>query len=255
MLRTPLKLGAAVVLAFFVLWALMRLGPDFEARLESKSDTVQVLQHSGMWYHQYTVTALRVSDVATAGATASDSDESEGDEIALPVAATSVDTSTVERITIRTTEAQYDSLRIGARMRVHRLPLLSAFAWMVEESVLLGALKALRARTVRYENPRAVAPTLGRTAGLGRVVSVHRITPKRGALESTATGTALTPTSFEVIVVEFWARRHRTLVRTADVVDARSIDDLGPGQILQMHYDQFVPRSMRLDDGMRTNVP
>lgn len=260
MIRTPLMLAAAALATFFVLWALMLVGPDFEARVESKTDSVRVLPRSGMWHHQYIVTARRVRGATSAGRVGNENDEfgesDERDERVVPVAATSMDTSAVERVAIRATEAQYDSLRTGARLRVHRLPFFSSFAWVVEESVLLGAMRALGARTARYQNPRAVAPTLGRTSGLARVVSVHRITRKRGVLELAGTSAARAPTaSFEVIVVEFWARRHRTLVRTADVVDARSIDDLRPGQILQMHYDQFAPRSMRLDDGMRTNLP
>ncbi|GEM_PF-2108251 len=256
MTRSLGKLATALLLAFFVVWALILMGPDFEARVQSKVDMVHVLPRSGMWYHQYTVTARRVGAVVGPSAESESEEASQGNEEWTPVAATAVDTSALERITFRVTQAQHDAFRTGARLRMHRMAFVSSWVWVVEESVILGALQALGARIVQFQKPRSVAPMLGRESGLARVVSVNRITRARAALESGGAGPASAPTmTVEVIVVEFWARRMRTLVRTADVVDARSIGDLGPGQILQMHYDPFSPRVMRLDDGMRTVVP
>lgn len=233
---TRLRVAGLALATTFALWALMLLGPDHSVRVEARNDRVVVLKRSGLWYHEYTVTVRR--------ALVRDS----GSSVVLPS-----DTVLPERSTLRITEAQHDALRTGARLRIHRFPLIKAFAWTVDESVILGFLRALGARTVRYQNPRSISPSPATLSGLARVLSVHRLAPRQsvfGAREGASANSAR-----EIVVVEFWSQRLRTVVRTADVVDAHSIDDLGPGQILQMHYDQRTPRRMRLDDGMRTPEP
>jgi hypothetical protein len=259
-----LKLAAATCVAISVLWVVVLMSPSVDVRVESKVDTVKVLSRSGMWYHEYHVTLRRVPDSAQVRASHSMSEserergrDSGNDGMGANEEAHAVraplDTHAVDRITIRASEAQYDDLRTGARLRVRRLPLFSSFAWVVDESVMEGLGRALAARMVRFQNPRSVAPSLGSASGLGRVVSVHRVNLKRGALR--AGGVNSRDASLDVIVVEFWAPRIRALVRAVDAVDARSIGDLGPGQILQLHYDPRQPRVMRLDDGMRTSQP
>lgn len=259
---TPRRLAAFTCLLFAGLWIFILTGPRAEVRVESKSDTVRVLPRTGMWFHEYRVTMLRALDSASASPNASaavaahdrgSGTEPDGEDDTDVAAAPIANPAQFERITLRVTEAQYDGLRTGERLTLQRLPLLSWFAWQREESVMLGFLHALGARTVRYQNPRSIAPTLGSSSGLARVLSVHRIAPKRGLLELAGAGSA--NQALDIVVVEFWAPRLRTVVRTADVVNARSINDLGPGQVLQMHFDPRMPRVMRLDDGMRSTPP
>ena len=242
----PLRIAVSIPVILFVLWAIVLLGPTVEARVESREDSVAVLPRTGMWYHKFEVT-VRPLVSPEAPQVAETEIDAERD---VPVSTSSIMGGTVsaERITVRTSQIQHDTLRTGNRVRLHGLPLIPSVKWLVDESILLGAVRAIRARIAALQNPLSISPSPASISGLARVVSVHRISSRRA-------GASVGPTAdIDLIVVEYWAQRLRTLVRSADAVDARSIGDLGPGQILQMHYDPRSPRAMRLDDGMRTHA-
>lgn len=253
---TPRRLAAFVSLVLAGFCLLVITSPSGEVRVESKEDAVRVLPRTGLWFHEYRVTVQRATGphfpnqgVAVSGSAA----PADGDDENDASIAEGTSTEPVERYTFRVTEEQYDALRTGERLKASRLRFMSSVAWKSEETSMHGFVRALGARIAQYQSPRFLSPVLGNTPGLARVLSVHRIAPKGGALGRDAAHAS--NAALDLIVVEFWAPRHRTLVRTADVVNARSIDDLGPGQVLQMHFDPRYPRRMRLDDGMRSTQP
>lgn len=237
-------------LAIFGIWAVILLGPTTEARVESRSDRIVVLERSGMWFHRYSIVA-RPKNTAPAAAPEVDAGAvaEPTSELSNPQAAQAI-TSAGLHVTV--TETQHDALRTGATVRIHHLPVVTSVRWLVEESVLLGAFRALVAHVADLRLPKSVQPSLGSMSGLARVVSVHRVNVRSNAALFKRDQNATK--QIDLIVVEFWAQRLRSVVRTADAVDARSIGDLGRGQVLQMHYEPRDPRRMRLDDGMRTHV-
>jgi hypothetical protein len=246
----PRRLAALACVALAVAWLSIAFSPSIDARVESKTDFVRVLSKSGMWYHEYRVSAIRAGDSIAVRDGYESLDEIDAENNVARADSTVPPRAAVGRIELRITEAQYDALRTGAMLKIRHLPGLRSFGWPADEAGVVGFVRALGARISRLNIPHAVAPSLGSSSGLARVISVHRVTPGQGVRRSNAGKNG----ALDIIVVEFWSPRLRTLVRTADVVDARSIGDLGPGQILQMHYDARTPRIMRLDDGMRSNV-
>lgn len=197
------------------------------ARVTSKTDRIIVLPSTGQWYHNYVVHVL-VSNEHRTPAPAEDS------------------------LSVTVARDVFDAMRTGARVRIGRNAIFPRIRWISDSSSVLQTLKRYaRAQLKSYQKPAAISPLAAQTSGLARVVAVHRIQRRKFFWQKS--GGAESKTRWlNLVEVEFWAPRIRTLVRSIDVIDAGSIPGLQTGDVLQMHYDQQDPRVVRLDDGRRT---
>lgn len=226
-MRRSIGILFGVVIGFPLLLALTSRAKP--ARVLAKTDRVRLMLSTGQWFHNYELLVVKPRDGnAAPGA--------------------------IDTFTIDAARNLFDAMRIGARVQLNHLPMMPRMAWLSDSSSSLRTISYfVQSRFKSYSHPEAISPLAVQTAGLARVSAVHSIRRRqpfwRNAQQKGASGSSQW---MHLVEVEFWAPRLRTLVRTIDVVDAGSIPGLQPGDIVQMHYDQNEPRTLRLDDGRRT---
>ena len=201
--------------------ALLLARRTVSARVLEKQETIRVNKTNGEWQHEFTV---RVTTPDRAPAP-----------------------SRRDTVSVTVGRGQYDATRFGAHASISYLAFAPGLAWLLDSASMRTTFaRMLDDRRASKRTPTATSPLDAQTAGLARVMHVHRV-----RLSSASGSSTVTPW-IHLVEVEFWAQRVRSLVRTIDVIDAGSIPGLQPGDVVQMHYDPREPRTMRLDDGART---
>lgn len=184
-----------------------------------KREQIVVNARTGSWYHDYVVRVMSSDGAATS---------------------TQRDT-----LSIAVGRNQYDAARFGSHVSIGMFAFAKRTAWLRDTSSARATLMAaIDARRTVTRHPEPVSPLDAQTAGLARVVRSHRV-------QLSSPGKNLVGW-IQLVEVEFWAQRVRSLVRTIDVIDAGSMPNLQAGDIVQMHYDPRDPRTLRLDNGRRT---
>lgn len=227
-MRRSLWLIIAAVLIGAPLLGLLAASTD-AARVLARNEQIVVRPSSGEWKHRYSLVLGIPRDTASR-------DHVRMDTVALTVG-----------------RAEFDAVRMGARVRVRRAAIVRSITWLADSAPAWQRFKRfITARTQSYTKPVAVSPLAVEMAGLARVVNVHAVPRATRFWQRDTVSSSDRSRWLHLVEVEFWAPAVRSLVRTIDVIDAGSIPGLHAGDIVQMHYDRREPRLMRLDDGMRT---